>query len=244
MRFSTLESLWFVGTIRCINDILSPVHALLTPSKAFTAAWSSRPIAFCARHQNRRVKKGIHRQGKWETFCYTSKRSYSRLQEMRRQDGMQDTIWMIEWLAHRMASSGMWNASPQLRLSYTVSCLPCVLVWSSSWHTVSHPSSNIIPGSTNSTSSGRWCLHIMAALDSTSHIARWCKGVGGRWKHTGAWLFQISWWLFEPFGEPNNSHHRSPIVHHELSVISSYVTVLVPDRSHNRVHGESCGAVS
>jgi len=57
------------------------------------------------------------------------------------------------------------------------------------------PFSNNIARSTNSTSSKRWSLCIVASLDSTSHIARWHNGVVMRWRHWCVWLFQFSWRL-------------------------------------------------
>jgi len=47
-----------------------------------------------------------------------------------------------------------------------------------------------------STSCGRWCLHILASLDSTRHTARWSIRVERRGKHQGMWLFQFSWRLY------------------------------------------------
>jgi len=57
--------------------------------------------------------------------------------------------------------------------------------------------SNNIPGSTHSASSGRWCLHVLASLASTSHIARWLDGVVRRSMHSGVWLLQFSRWLVQ-----------------------------------------------
>jgi len=41
------------------------------------------------------------------------------------------------------------------------------------------------------------CLHILASLDSTSHIARWHNGAERRWKHSGIWLVQYLQQLFQ-----------------------------------------------
>jgi len=185
-----------VRTVGCGNVILSSVHGRPTTSKTFTCIQSSNPIALCAKHRNRRLEKGIHRHGNWNTIGYTSKKWYSGLRERRRRDGKQDNICKIERLEPQKASSGIWNACLRRLLSYPICFIPSISVWSSIWWTGWRPSSKNIPGSTNSTSSGRWCLHSLASLDSTSHIARWRNGVVRRWKHSGVWLFQISRRLF------------------------------------------------
>jgi len=60
MRYSILECLCFVQTVRCGNVILSSVHGRLTSSKTFTCIQSSSPSALCAKPQNRHLGKGIH----------------------------------------------------------------------------------------------------------------------------------------------------------------------------------------
>jgi len=89
-----------------------------------------------------------------------------------------------------MASCGIWNASPRRLIWYLISFIPSLLLCARIWRTLQLTSSTNIPGSRYSTSSQWWCLHILASLDSTSHIARWCNGVVRRWKNSAACLFQ------------------------------------------------------
>jgi len=128
MCFSTQQSLCFVRTVGCGNVILSSVHGWLTTLKTFTCIQSRSPIALHVNHRNRRLEKGIHRCGNWETIGYTPKKWYSRLREMRRRDGKQDNIWTIEWLEPRKASSGIWNASHWWLLLYPIFFIPSISV--------------------------------------------------------------------------------------------------------------------
>jgi len=123
-------------------------------------------------------------------------RCHSRLREMRWWDRMQGHSRKIERLEPQRVSSGIWNSSTWRRLSYPISFIQCLLVCFSTWWTGYSTSSNNIPGSTHSTSSGGWCLNILASLDATSHVARWRKWVEKRWKHTGECSFQIQRRLF------------------------------------------------
>jgi len=182
--------------VGCGNVILSSVHWWLTTLKTFLCIESRSPIALCANHQNRHLEKGIHCCGSWETIGYTSKTWYLRLREMRRQYGKQDNIWKIEQLEPQKVSSGIWNASLRWLLSYQIFFILHISVCVSVRWPGKHPSSDNIPESTNSTSSGRWCLQIPASLASTSHIARCPNEVVRRWKHWDVWLFQFSRWLF------------------------------------------------
>jgi hypothetical protein len=129
-------------------------------------------LALYGSRQRCRLEKWIHCRGNWVTVGYTSKRWYSQLREIRRKDKKEDNIRKIKWLEFQKASSGMWNASLWQQFLYQIFFVRSVLVWLSIWRTWSRPSLNNSPGSTNSTSSGRWCLHILALIDSTSHIPR------------------------------------------------------------------------
>jgi hypothetical protein len=196
VRLSPLDSLCFVRKVGCVNVILSSVHVQLTTSKTFTCIESSSPITLCAKHRNHHIEKGIHCCGNRETVGYTSKKCYSGLREMTQRDPKKDNICNIEWLEPKKASLRIWNVSFQWLLSYPICYIPFISVCSSIWWTRYRPFSNINPGLPISTSSGRWCLHILALLGSTSHIVMWRNGVVRRWKHWGVWLFQFSWWLF------------------------------------------------
>jgi len=134
MHFSTLESLCFVPTVGCGIGILSSVHVRLATSKTFTWTRSSIPIALCAVHQNRRLERGIHHCGDWETIGNTSERWHSWLREMRRRTGKRENIWMIKRLDPQKASSGIWYESPGRLWSYPISFVPSIQVcWSIWW---------------------------------------------------------------------------------------------------------------
>ena len=81
-------------------------------------------------------------------------------------------------------------------LSYHQCFMQSISICSSIWWTGWCSAWNNIQGSTYSTSCGGWCLHILALLDSTSHIVRWPIGVERRWKHLRRWLFHFQWRLF------------------------------------------------
>jgi len=129
---------------------------------------------------------------------------------MGRRDGKQDNSWMIERLEPQTGSSGIWCASLRRLLSYPIFSILSISVWLSIWWTGYCHSSNNIPGSTNSTSSGRWCLHILALLKWTSHIAMWRNGVVRRWKHSGVWLLQFSPRLFSTLWLGNEFPSQKP----------------------------------
>jgi len=207
---STLESLCFARIVRCATVILSYVHGQQTTSKTFTWTRSSSPVAQCVKHRNRHLEMRIHRGGNGETIGYTSKRWYSWLGEMRQRDGNQDNIWNVERMEPQEACSGIWNASPRWLLLYPILFIQAISVPFSIWSTGWCPSLNNIPGSTNSTSSGWWCLHILASLNWTSHIARWCIGVVRRWKHFCGWLFQLLWQLIWILWQANGFPSQMP----------------------------------
>jgi len=194
--FSSLESLWFVQMVKCGTIIQLSVHEQLTTWKTFTCTQSSSPIAQCAKHRNRHVEMGIHHCASWENIGYTSNCWYSQLWEKRQRDGIQHTTCKIEQLEPQRASSGICNVSLWRLISYPIFFISSFLVWLSGWWTGYRPSVNNIPESTNSASAVQWCVHILASLDSTSHVGRWRNGVARRWMHWSLWWFQLLWQLF------------------------------------------------
>ena len=132
---STMESLCFVRTFGCGNDILSSLQGWLTTSESFTCIPTCSPITLCAKHRNRHLDMNIDHCGTWENIGYTSKRWYSRLRMMSRREGKQDNIWKIERPESQKASSQIWNASLQQLLSHPRFFIPSILVCLSIWWT-------------------------------------------------------------------------------------------------------------
>jgi len=132
---STLERLCFVRKVGCGNVILSSVHGRLTISKTFTCIRWSSSIALCVKHRNRRLERGIHRRGNWETISYTSKRWSLGLRELRRRDGKHNNIWKFKQLQPQKMTSGIWNASLWRLLLYPIFFILSMLVCSSIWWT-------------------------------------------------------------------------------------------------------------
>jgi len=159
------------------NVILSSVNWQLTTSNRFSCTRLSSPIAWCAKQWHCRLEKGIHGRGNWYTINYTSNRRYLPLREMRLRHGKHNNMWKIKRLEHQMASSGILNASAQQLLSYPNFSILFISVCLSIWWTGYQPSSNNMPGLTNSTNLWRWYLHMMASPDLTSHIARRHNGL-------------------------------------------------------------------
>jgi len=113
----------------------------------------------------------------WETVGYTSKRWYSLLRETRLRYVKQDNIWIIEQLEAQKSSCGKSNESPQYLQSFAILFILFILVCLSICWTGYHPSLNNIPQLTNSTSADPKCLHFLASLNPTCHLARWLNAV-------------------------------------------------------------------
>jgi hypothetical protein len=155
MRYSTLQCLCFVEAVGWGNVNLSSVDGWLTSFQTFIYTHWSCPIAICAMHWNHRFENGIHCRGNWETIGNTSKRWYVWLRELSGRDEKHDNIWTVKQLESQKTSSGIWEACPKQLVLYLIVFIPsisaCLNMWWSGWC----PSTNNIPGTTNSTSS-RW----------------------------------------------------------------------------------------